>query len=462
MKRGLIFALVGLLVIAVIVVIVSALSNSSKNKTPIDNTLTIWSPFDEEKVYQEISAEFLAENPDVKLSFKYIEANDSKEYEAKVVDAIAAGTGPDIWLIRNDWLPKHESKLTSSKSYVSWSKDSKQTELEAASSYFGSAITGQNSRNGELFTTPLSVDSLALYINTKVVSETSRDYDDAGNSTAVDQLSALPVTWDGVQQWSRLLTKKDNRGAITKSGIALGTSVNSYAPVDTLITLLTQYSGSLFTEDEKSVAIHLIKVVDGANKTPGAQALDLLTSFAKPTHENYTWNAGLGDPIKAFVDGRLAMFIGYSSAQSQIRALNKNFEDVKILPLPQVADPAVSNKRADGAYYWTQGVSKFSNKPSLAWTYLKALTSQVKKYSKLTGKPVPDSGEVVTIKLSPTTLGDMGLYSQQVIFATTPFKKDWQGVDEIVQDMLNQALLPNQSTQSVVDSAAARLKDQVK
>lgn len=462
MKRGLIFALVGLVVLGVIVVIVSALSNSSKNITPIDNTLTIWSPFDEEKVYQEISAEFLAANPDVKLSFRHIEAKDSKEYEAKVVDAIAAGTGPDIWLMRNDWLAKHETKLTSSKGYVSWSSDRKLSEAEAAESFFGPAIAKQNSRNGELMTIPFSVDTLALYVNSKVFTENQRSLEDVGKDADAEILRTKPATWSDVQIQSRLLTKKDNRGTITQSGIALGTSVNSYAPVDTLLTMLTQYGGSLFTDDEKSVAVHLIKVVDGANQTPGAQALDLFTSFARPSSENYTWNAGLGDPVKAFVDGKLAMLVGYSSVSKDIKALNKDFENVSILPLPQLTDPAISNSRIDGAYYWTHGVSRFSNKPTLSWQFLNSVVKKSSEYSKLTGKPSLKDTVDVTAKLSGASLGDTELFAQQATFASTPFKPDWQSVDETIQDMLNQSLLANQSIQSVVDSGAVRLKELIK
>src|SRR4051794_15555593 len=110
MRKWLVIGLIGVVVLGLIVVAISAFSGGKK-KTTVDNTLTIWSPFDEADVFTKISNQFLSDNPTVKLSFKYIPATDAKDYEAKVVDALANGSGPDIWVIRTDWLAKHQAKL---------------------------------------------------------------------------------------------------------------------------------------------------------------------------------------------------------------------------------------------------------------------------------------------------------------------------------------------------------------
>ncbi|MDP3992684.1 MAG: extracellular solute-binding protein [bacterium] len=268
MKRGLFFALIGVIVLAVAVVLITALSGD-KNTSTTDNTLTIWSPFDEADIYKQISEEFLTDNPTVELSFKYIPATDAKDYEAKVVDAIAGGGGPDIWLIRTDWLAKHQSKLISSTKYIDLS-ETKQTEVEAAEAFFGPAIAAQNIRDGALFGFPLAVDSLALYINTKVVNDTTNALSES-NEAEAEKLNAAPTTWDELVAWSRLITKKDSR-SISVSGFSLGTTGNTYAPVDSFLGIIAQNGGSLFTDDEKGVGLHLLKVIDGKNQTPGLQA----------------------------------------------------------------------------------------------------------------------------------------------------------------------------------------------
>ena len=304
----------------------------------------------------------------------------------------------------------------------------------------------------------MAVDSLALYINTKVVNDTVNALSE-NNSVEAEKLNTAPTTWDEVATWSRLITRKDSRGNISIAGLSLGTTGNTYAPVDTYLGMLAQNGGSLFTEDEGGVALHLIKVVDGKNQTPGLQALTTFSSFARSGDPNYSWNAAMGDPINAFINNRLAMMIGYSSLSKDIQKAKKDFDSVKIVPLPQVGDPDITNKRFDAANYWTHVVSKVSNKPSTAWAYLQTLgTSGSQKYSQLTGKPSFTQAQEATIKLSSGDLGETELFAQQASFAPAMFKPDWQTIDEAIQDMINQALLPGQSLQAAVDSAAERLK----
>lgn len=457
MKRGLIFALIGVFVLVIIVVLVGALTGSKKSTTA-DNTLTIWSPFDEGAIYKQISEQFLTDNPDVKLSFRRVDAADAKDYEAKVVDAIANGNGPDVWLIRTDWLTKHQSKLIDSSKYVTWSKNGKLTDAEAAEEFFGSNIAKQNSRNGQLYGFPLSIDSLALYINTKVVADTASVLSE-NNSAEEEKLNNNPATWDELINWSRLLTKKDSRGNIITAGMALGTTGNTYAPVDTYLGLLSQYGGSLLTDDQKAIALHLVKLIEGNNQTPGLQALILFSSFARADNPNYSWNATMGDPVQAFISNKLAMMIGYSTLSQEIKRADKNFDRLKIIPLPQVSDPDISNKRVDAANYWTHVVSKYSNKPSTAWAYLQTLgTAGSQKYSQMTNKPSFVQAQEATTRISSGDLGETDLFAQQAAFASTIIKPDWQMTDEIVQDMLNQALISGQSPQAALDSAAERLK----
>jgi len=456
-KKLLVFSLIGVVVLAVTVVIVTILSGK-KAVTP-DNTLTIWSPFDEADVINKISDQYLADNPTVKLSFKYIAATDAKDYEAKVVDAIANGTGPDIWVVRTDWLAKHQAKLIPSTNYVSWSKTQKD-ETKAAAEYFGANIAAQNSRDGHVYGFPLAVDSLALYINTKVVNDAISALSDANNSADSDKLSQTPVTWADIATWNQLLTKKDAKGNITTAGLALGTVGNTYAPVDVYNAILNQYGGSLYSADEKAVGLDLVNVVGKQNIASGVQALNLFSSFAKAGDPNYSWNAAQGDPVNAFANNKLAMMIGYSTLSKDIQKANKNLDTVKIVPLPQVDDPTITNKRIDSANYWTMAVTKVSNKPATAWSYLQALgTTGAQAYGQQTGKPTfPEAQDAAVSRIGTGSLGDTTVFAEQASFAPATFKPDWQVTDQIIQDMLNQAILPGQSTQSAIDSAAARLK----
>ena len=153
------------------------------------------------------------------------------------------------------------------------------------------------------------------------------------------------------------------------------------------------------------------------------------------------------------------MMLGYSTLSKEIQKAKKDFETVKIIPLPQVNDPALTDKRIDSANYWTHVVSKFSSKPATAWTYLQTIGGKgSQKYAQLTGKPSFTQSQDATIKLGSGDLGETDLFAQQAAFAPAVFKPDWQTSDEIIQDMLNQALQAGQSLQAAVDSAGERLK----
>ncbi|MEX0594827.1 MAG: hypothetical protein WD157_01880, partial [Patescibacteria group bacterium] len=108
MKRG-VLIIAGLVVVLVAVFVVVTLVNRG-NVVSEDKSLTVYLPFDEVKTYQKISEQFITANPGAELNFKFIDAKDAKEYEAKVVNEIADGAGPDIWVVRSDWIPKHAAK----------------------------------------------------------------------------------------------------------------------------------------------------------------------------------------------------------------------------------------------------------------------------------------------------------------------------------------------------------------
>ena len=71
-------------------------------------TISIWRTFDSIEAFQETIDEFERDNPNIQIDYRELPFN---EYELYTSEALAAGEGPDIWSIRNDWLPRHQNKL---------------------------------------------------------------------------------------------------------------------------------------------------------------------------------------------------------------------------------------------------------------------------------------------------------------------------------------------------------------
>jgi spermidine/putrescine-binding protein len=79
----------------------------------------------------------------------------------------------------------------------------------------------------------------------------------------------------------------------------------------------------------------------GADSTvsgvPSGQAvLRFYTQFADPSKVSYTWDASLPDSQQAFVNGDLALYIGYASEAAFLTGANPNL-DFDVAPLPQPA-----------------------------------------------------------------------------------------------------------------------------
>lgn len=67
-----------------------------------------WGVFGDAEAYQEQIALFEKLNPSTKIVY---ERKPEDTYEQELIDALAAGRGPDIFLIHNSWLLKHRPKL---------------------------------------------------------------------------------------------------------------------------------------------------------------------------------------------------------------------------------------------------------------------------------------------------------------------------------------------------------------
>lgn len=456
MKRGvlLIIGLVFLVVFGVLVFLVARSGNKQANQNPV---LKIWAPYDEKKTYDEITKLFTSENPTVSVEFKYIAAADAKEYEAKVVDAIASGTGPDVWLIRTDWLPKHAPKLTTMPAGLGWEIEKGLSELDGLAQIFSPAIVKQNSFQGAIYGFPLAVDSLALYVNEDKFESIKDGLEDA-NATGLEVLDDYPQTWADLEAWVRILTKK-NRSTITQPAIALGTLSNTYAALDVYTAMLTQFGGVIYNTPTE-VGLHLAL---GDGTVPAVRAAELFTSFSNPNHPNYTWNETLGDPVKKFAADELPLLIGYSSLESQFLRLDSEISNVTVVPLPQFNKIVLpTDERTDFAAYWTHVVPKASPNQQLAWELIRFLVNEESQelYAEKTLKAsYLGVNQNESSKIDETSFNQSSVFPRQVFNAPVILKSEWQFVDETLQTMLQAVRNGTLGAQAAVDTAAQTLKD---
>lgn len=314
-------------IFSLVLVFVGALSLSGcgfKQKAPESYAvdLEVWGVFDDSDAYAELFSEYRKYNPYVRsLTYRKMPV---ETYKEDVLNALAAGKGPDIFMIRNAWRGAFEDKI------VSVPEQIPMTERQYRDTFVDVAASDFIGTDGKIYGAPLSVDSLALYYNKDI-------FNAAG-------ITAPPTTWEDLLSMVGILNRVDEYGNITQSGVALGTAYNINRSTDILTALMLQL-GSNIGESEKS----RLDLSDNQSR----MALDFYTQFANAGTGLYSWNPRLHYSIDSFYEGTLGMMVNYSWQYATLKQKNAKL-NIGVAPLPQFSGKAPSNF----ANYWGFVVSK--------------------------------------------------------------------------------------------------------
>ncbi len=238
---------------------------------------------------------------------------DASTYEQTLTDAMASGSGPDLFFVSQDQVSFFANKITSIP-YATLSQSS-----------FSNAYLDE----GQLFLTstgalalPIAIDPLVLYWN-----------QDLFASAGVPQ---PPQYWSDVLNTAARLTSLDGNSNVVRSAIALGVWTNVTHAKEILTALFLQAGDTILSTSQGGTTIVSFGTTPmGATENPAASALDFYTEFSNPTKLSYTWNRSLPQSIDAFTGGTLAMYIGLASDYPGLAARNPNIH-FAVAPLPQV------------------------------------------------------------------------------------------------------------------------------
>ena len=433
----------GLFVMIIVIVLVA-----TKGKKPSipgggsqdgPNSVTLWTPLEDPSVYDP----FMEKLNDKKIKLNIIK-KEPTTYKEDLVNAIASGSGPDIFLVKNDWVPQYYG-LISPKGYQASSYSDSTKEYKAM--YPSSVATEMVGPTGDIFGYPLSSDPLVLYLNKGMLSDLRRQMNasEAGMDSATDELlSKAPLTWDDFKQVVRLTTRK-NGTDITQAGAALGTDNNIESAQDILYLMMLQNGTKFISSDGKSAIFQLQqKSQKGTDFFPGSSALDLYTSFANPSSDVYTWNMNMPNAVDYFSSGKLAMMISYASKENYIQQMNPNL-DYEVAALPQVRQTLSPNGFMQ---YYAMTVNRNSKNSNLAWDVVALLCdpNNRSKYLSATGRNTIFTEDLGTKK---TNTIDGQIYS-----AKTVYKPDVVKYNNIFLKTIKDVTQGKLATQSSMENAA--------
>ena len=412
---------VGLLVVVLLaLVFLGVIPGLKPQPKQIQNaTLTFWTVGEPDKAFADSITSFTGSHAGSKIVYRNF--SDPAQYEATLINALAAGQGPDIFAIKNTGLMKDENKLVPV-------PVAKFTSLQL-SQLFPDTVAKDFSDATGIYALPLSIDTLALVYNK-----------DLWNQGGVP---VAPKTWDEFLADVPKLTKVDQSGRVLQAGAALGSGSNVAHAADILSLLMLQNNVPMLASDKASAAF---------NTSAAEQALSFYTDFSNTGSSVYTWNDGMPNSEDAFAQGTAAMILDYQSSLAKLKSQN-TFLNFGVAPVPQ---PKNAARVVTFPSYWGYGVSRQSRNPDLAWDFVLALTTaqtNVATYLSSTGRPPALRSFIGDVMNDPV----LSVFGVQALTALAWTEPDPMAVDQIFSDAIT-AVTENQLSPT---KALDRAKSQV-
>lgn len=239
----------------------------------------------------------------------YVE-KDERFYQDELIDALAAGVGPDLFFLRAENTLQNKNKVFVLP-YESYSQRRfKDAYIEGSEIFL--AEEG-------IIAFPLTVDPLVMYWNRDLLSSEGEPLP--------------PEFWDEFLSLSPKITKRDQALNILRATVALGEFRNVNHAKDILATLMLQAGNPIATRGiTGSFQARFLELFDYAIP-PAESALRFYTEFSNPIKSVYSWNRALPSSREAFLAGDLVFYFGYASEIDNLREANPNLNfDVTLFP----------------------------------------------------------------------------------------------------------------------------------
>lgn len=385
--------------------------------------LEVWGVFDSSDVFKPLIDKFNGQYPQTTIN--YYKKN-YETYEKDLLEAMAAGQGPDIFMIHHTWLSNYQDKIKPMPQGMMSLRELKDEFVDVAVYDF--------SREDSIYALPLNIDTLALFYNKDIF-----------NTAAIAQ---PPQTWEEFLTDVEKLTIRDEKGNIIRAGAAVGTARNINRSTD-IISLLMLQSGAKMTNEEGTAATFSNSVTLGEEVFyPGERALEFYTDFANPLKAVYTWNDRMHYSIDAFYEGKTAMMFNYSYNIPTIKAKSP-YLNFAVGEMPQIDKV----NKVNYANYWGLTVSKNSKDFEPAWQFIRWLSKKenLQQYLELSGRPTPRR-DLVTWQMNDP---ELGVFAQQSLSAYSWYQVDNLTIEQILADMIESVVLGQSTIKEAVNKAAS-------
>jgi len=352
------------------------------------------------------------------VQVKYTQFSDEGAYETALINALAQGKGPDVFMVKNLWNNKYRGIMAPAYTAL--------VTQQMITSLFPSVVLNDFVYQGNVYASPLSLDALVLYYNK-----------DLFNTSA---LLTPPATWDEVISDSARIRQLTASKAITQAGIALGETKNISRFADIIGTLMMQSGAKINVASSTAV-----KFDDSAQK-----AVNFYAQFAQSANTNYTWDQHFSSSREAFVQGLVGMVVDYETLRSDIKKKNPFF-NFGVTLLPQISGSLASQKTTF-ANYWGLAVSQQSPNRYVGWDFVKSATMNPpvsSQYLSATGK-LPALNSLIQKEFG----GDNDVFARSFLIAKTWQEPDPKIVDSAFSTMIQDVVSGKSDSRQAAAAAA--------
>ena len=376
----------------------------------VSGTVTIWGTLPKEKLVP-LTQEFHTAYTNLSLVY---EEHDSNTFESDLIEALAAGKGPDLVFLPDNAVLHLSDKLF----HVPFTN---YPELNFRQTY----VT-----EGDLFLAkdgvlgfPAVLDPLVMYYNTDVL-------DSAG-------IANPPKNWTELSTMiPSLVQKNTNTNTIARSAIALGEYVNVENAQSIFAALLLQ-SGDQIVGPVRDSYGSVLKNPTPLGDTVAETITSFYTQFADPVNELYSWHRALPNSRDQFIRGKLAIYFGFGSELDAIRAANPNMR-FDVAQFPQIKDypTSVTFGRINAL-----AVMKNSQNIPAAYTVATLLTNSTydMKLSSIFSLP-PTRRDLLNTKPSESGLSYLSTFYNSALIARGWLDPDSSKSESIFKTLIEGAL----------------------
>lgn len=387
-------------VVGVIVIVFLAVFFVGGRKTTEKINLTVWG-IDDALAWDYAISRYQKSHSNVRI--KYTELK-PETYEKELINALAAGRGPDIFMINNRWAVKHADKVVPSPAGKISPSVFRDLFPQVAEYDFLSS-------DEQIYGMPLSIDTLALFYNRDI-------FDKRG-------VALFPKTWEEFLRAIPKLRTIDKSGQLTLPAAAIGGSTVSIPNAPDILELLMLQTGALTPDKYPSQTV---------DSEEGERALEFYVQFTNPQSQYYAWSDVSGSSVDSFAEGKAAMLFAYANDAERIKVKNP-FLNFAVVPAPQ----ADLNQAVGIANYWALAASSKTENPEAAWDFIVFAATDKEAtldYLTSTGRP-PALRSLINEYLNDSKLG---AFARQALTARSFYEGDDEGVRAIFDKAIRDAI----------------------